>query len=128
MISAGRGMAEMLHIGGGFLTALESYVQAVADTAPEAQEAATQTLVGDLQQRAQQHPRWEPIAHEIEAWEDSRGLRVGVRRSVAAARQAEYGDQEHGPVPLLRHMPGSAKLAGEAMGDVFRTSLGIPTP
>jgi len=112
----------MLHIGGGFLTALDGYVQAVTAVAPDARDAGLETLTHDLQRRARMYPQWEPLAHHIESWEDENGIQVGIRKAahVPAAQRAEYGDEKHGPVPLIRHMPGSTALAAERMGDVMR--------
>lgn len=118
----------MLHIGGGFLAALDEYVQDIADVAPGAQDEAIDTLRTDLQIRATLHPRWEGLASHIETWRDKGKTIVGVRdpSKLAAAQQAEYGDQDSGPVPLIRHMPGSAKAAVDRMNEILYSELGIP--
>jgi hypothetical protein len=121
-------VAEMLHIGGGFLAALDNYVQAVVQTAPEAHAEGVRTFQADIQRRASLHPRWAPLADHIEAWSDDSRVHVGVRHpeKIEAAQNAEYGDAGASPVPLLRHTPGSAQKAADHMDDVLHARLGIP--
>jgi hypothetical protein len=116
----------MLHIGGDFLDALDEYVQAVIDIAPEAAEEGVNTMHADLQRRARLNPRWADLADHLETWRDRDGIQVGIRNptKVEAAQVAEYGDKESGPVPLIRHMPGSASVAGARMDDILHTHLG----
>lgn len=119
-------MAGMLHIGAGFLTALDDYVQSVCAACPDAAREGLAEYVSDLQDRASSLPNWRPVSHAIEAWYEDDELRVGVRdpRYVDQAMKAEFGDKDNPPTPLLRVPGTSAIKGGEAMDRVIRGRVG----
>lgn len=118
----------MLHIGGDFVAALDTYVQAVADVVPKAHAAGISTFQDGIRRRAALHPRWASIADHIESWSDDSSVHVGIRNPdlLDSARDAEYGDDKSAPAPLMRHNPLEARKAAERMDDVLHSHLGIP--
>lgn len=97
-------MADTLHIGAGFFAALDRYAQAVNLAA---QESAERTMVGvqdRLRAAAKRSERWQPLAEHIETWSQDGKFVVGVRNAdvMNDAMAAEYGDENHPPVPLIR--------------------------
>ncbi len=116
----------MLHIGGDFVTALDGYVQAVADVAPKARAAGIKTLHADIQRSARQHPRWGDLADHIEVWSDRRGTHLGVRNpeKLREAQAAEYGDADNPPAPVIR--TAATHRARESADAVIHSYLGIP--
>lgn len=119
-------MAGMLHIGAGFLTALDDYVQSVCAACPDAAREGLAEYVSDLQDRASSLPNWRPVSHAIEAWYEDDELQVGVRdpRYVAQAMKAEFGDKDNPPVPLLRTSKQSAGKAGQKIDKHLRETVG----
>lgn len=121
-------MAEMLHISAGLFAALDDYVQAVHQAVLEAKDAGIQELTKELRRSAKDNDRWSGVSDHISSWEEDGYTFVGVRdpEHVEKAMLAEYGDQDHPPVPLFRNMPLAKKKAAGRMNTVLSEHLGIP--
>lgn len=119
-------MAEDLHIGGAFLTALGLYAQAGDAAVREAAELGRRTLQEDLQALAREHPRWHQLADHIQVWDQEGRLVIGVSSEVQSeAMTAEYGDAEHPPAPILRNHPAARQHAVDVMNAHILSIPGI---
>jgi hypothetical protein len=92
--------------GDAICDAIEAYLDGTEDLVGDVAWEASQQHLEDLRARAAAHPRWASLAPEISVWANDEGNPTfGVHPShprAAEAMTAEYGDDEHGPVPLMR--------------------------
>jgi hypothetical protein len=97
-------VADTLHIGAGFFAALDRYAQAVNLAAQESAERTMVSVQDNLRAAAKRSERWQPLAEHIETWTQDGKYVIGVRNAdvMSDAMSAEYGDEKHPPVPLIR--------------------------
>lgn len=121
-------MSEILHTGADFFDALDEYVQAVARAAHKAHQEGERALHDEVRRTARSHPRWRSLEADIELWHEDGETHIGVRnpRSVQAAMNAEYGDADNPPAPVLRVMPTAVRRAEDRMDEVLSSELQIP--
>lgn len=121
------GTKDELHLGAELFAALDQYVHAVTEAAHVAVSESSQALHQHVQDRARQSPAWSGMADDIEMWDQGGEIQVGIRKAelINRAKQAEYGDLDNAPNPLLRKMGPSTRHAARRMDSVFNEHLGL---
>lgn len=124
----GSAVSEMLHISAGFFDALDAYVQEVSDAAIVAHQEGLKALHSSVRKTARSHPRWRPLEEAIDLWHEDGEAFIGVRdpSKTSAAQDAEFGNENHPPAPVMRMMADSLRKAGDRMDEVLAERLGIP--
>lgn len=106
----------MAELSQQWLTALDSYAQAVKQQAEVGVQQSQVVLLDRVKGRARSAPGWEAMADNIELWNDDGDLIVGIRdqEMLGEAFALEYGDETRPPSPLFRTMGADVQAAGDA--------------
>jgi hypothetical protein len=101
------GFNQRARVSGGddVVEALRGYITNAAALVTDAVREEQEALVERQQQRAQVDDRWSEIADQISSWDDDGDFAYGVQandNAVALASMLEFGDETHGPSPLIR--------------------------
>ena len=111
--------------GDDICEALLTVVEGAEALVSEQATAQTDAMHTSLRQHAQVSDRWAEMAPDIDQWTNEDGNPTfGVSDEstrVEQAMRAEYGDQQHAPVPLIRMgLVNGVTQMGWSMEQAFR--------
>jgi hypothetical protein len=115
-----------IRVGANYLSALSAYAEAVNRAANDAMVAGAAALQESLREHAAASARWGDAAEHITVEARDGRFHVGVSHKdfISEAMSAEYGDEMHPPVPVIRTGMQHQEKVAQVTGDIMSRQLG----
>lgn len=100
-----------IHFDASWLDAMDQFVDDLHDHVYNRVHDIASTMQESLVEDAKKQERWSSLSEHIDLWDEHGFLHLGVRNKdfVSEAFEAEYGDREIPPSPLLRPFAQNAQ-------------------